>query len=140
MELQYLFHCKNCGRPILLPFETFEPLPEDQVSQPTDFPQIAFADHHCKHVDSYVLQYTGPRPSNEEGMAILAPQTVDVRRVDTLKCEVASCDTPLPLYAHRNAASIPLAQWHVANMTCKRGHPIPVPVLRLVLEEPEIRI
>lgn len=134
-HLHYRFHCKKCRRPILLPVETFGQPFQGQEEIPTDAPLVAFADYRCKHVDTYALKDIGPLPSGAEGTAILAPRDEDQGIADMLKCVDADCEVRLPLVSHRNAASIPLAQWHFADMFCAKGHPIPVPVLRLVLEK-----
>jgi uncharacterized Zn-finger protein len=135
MPLLYLFHCKTCHKPILLPFETLARTLEDIALQSKDASLVAVACHHCSHVHTYALTNAEPLTDDAKGMEILSNQSGDMEVVATLLCDAQGCDTPLPVFAQWSAATTPAekqtaaAAWTWADITCQSGHPIRKPVV-----------
>ena len=133
LYMHYLFHCKKCGFPTQIPTRTIgDPFGPPELRS-SNAPFVALSCSSCKHVDMYVLMGNQPLPHSGSDMAVLSPQAEVYGFVKWLECEEESCRTPLPIYAVRKPGMTDeekladIATWSWENLTCYKGHPIPLP-------------
>lgn len=140
-QLQYVFPCKHCSRPIRLLAQTLGQVFGHPTHRSIDADSVGAVCYRCKRVANYSLHENSPDfdPLGRPEMSAPSRETVAIVR---LGCVEGSCKTPLEVFATWNATttveerSADIKTWLWDGLHCPQGHAIPVP--RNWIDDPPI--
>jgi len=128
----YVFHCKDCGKPMRLLVETLGNVFEGPSLRLTRADSVGVVCPHCKLVGNYSLFENSPdyNPLDGSDLLPIAGHTVALQ---WLRCEKEDCKALLPVFAIWSAATTEAEQkadmrtWRWDSLHCPRGHKIEAP-------------
>lgn len=138
--IQYDFFCSHCGATMRLPAETLGNIFGPPALRTMDAASVAVVCPQCKQVGNHsLLQNSADRHSLDQ--AVLAAPVGETVFLKWLKCEKATCKTPLPLFAvwttttTEEERKADTKTWKWDGLHCPQGHAIPAPVILYYPEE-----
>jgi hypothetical protein len=131
-DLQYVFSCKHCDRPIRLLAQTLGHIFGSQAPRSMNADSVGAVCFHCKHVANYSLHKNSPDYRRLDTPEVSVP-TRETVHLGQLRCVEENCKTPLELFvawsatttAEERAADVKTWLWD--GLHCPEGHTINPP-------------
>src|ERR1700683_4373730 len=131
-QLQYVFSCKHCHRPIRLLAQTLGQVFGSPAHRHMDADSVGAVCSQCKHVANYSLHKNSLDYDPLGRPEVSAPSKETVAVVE-LGCGEENCKTPLIVFAAWIATtsakerSADIKTWLWDGLHCPRGHEIKAP-------------